>query len=179
MKKTQIRRLLPAVMQRTATPEGPLLATLDIMQTMHDSPEETLDNLDGYFDPRRTPDRFVPYLAGWVDLRVLLEISRAGASSTAVTLSTGLGRLRELTASAAKLSEWRGTRKGLQLFLQIATGITGFEIEEQVLCTDGSTRPFHIRIKGPAAALPHRPLVEKIIELEKPAYVTYELEFYT
>jgi hypothetical protein len=38
-------------------------------------------------------------------------------------------------------------------------------------------RPFHIRVVGPAEAAVYQPLVERIIELEKPAYVTYELQF--
>jgi len=177
MKQAQIKRLLPDVFQRTATPGSPLLAILDAMEAMHDLPESILANLDLIFDPRRAPDRFVSYLAGWVDLGVILEDARGGALSTTPSLSTGLGRLRELTASAARLSEWRGTRKGLQLFLETATGMNGFEIDEQVNGLDGKPKPFHLRVKAPKVLVPHRPLIEKIIEFEKPAYVTYELEF--
>ena len=50
-------------------------------------------------------------------------------------------------------------------------------IHEEVLDTNGRPRPFHVRIVAPAAALPHRALVERIIESEKPAHVTYDLEF--
>lgn len=176
MKTTQIKKLLPWVYQRTAKPGSPLLALLEVMHDLHAPIEETLGRLDSLFDPRRAPDTFVPYLAGWVDLGVLLDVSRSGQGS-AVTLSTGLGRLRELVASAARLSEWRGTRRGLQLFLEIATGSKGFIIDEQVAASEGEVKPFHLRVTAPAELLVHRSLIERIIELEKPAYVTYEVAF--
>jgi phage tail-like protein len=177
MKQSQIKRLLPFVFQRTAGPETPMLAVLEVMQAMHEPPESVLERIDSIFDPRRTPDEFVPYLAGWVDLGVLLDLSRSGTQSPTSSLSTGLGRLRELVASAATLSEWRGTRKGLQLFLEIATGERGFEINEHVIGENGSTRPFHVSITAPSSVSQHRSLIEKIIELEKPAFVTFELNF--
>ncbi len=176
MKTRQIKKLLPWVYQRTAKPGSPLLSLLEVMQDMHAPIEETLGHLDSMFDPRRTPDAFVPYLAGWVDLGVLLDVSRSGQSS-AVTLSTGLGRLRELVASAAMLSEWRGTKKGLQLFLETATGSKGFIIDEQVTGSDGKVQPFHLRVIAPRDLLAHCSLIQRIIELEKPAYVTYEMAF--
>jgi phage tail-like protein len=154
-----------------------MLSVLDVMEAMHEPPELVLEHMDSIFDPRRTPDQFVPYLAGWVDLGVLLDLSRSGAQSATSSLSTGLGRLRELVASAATLSEWRGTRKGLQLFLEIATGEKGFEINERVVGDNGSIRPFHVSVTAPSTVSQHRSLIEKIIELEKPAFVTFELKF--
>jgi hypothetical protein len=82
-----------------------------------------------------------------------------------------------LLAAAAYLSQWRGTARGLILFLEIATGTRGFEISEQIAGPDGRPQPFHIRIRAPEAVRLHRVLIERIIESEKPAYVTYELEF--
>ena len=38
-------------------------------------------------------------------------------------------------------------------------------------------RRFHIRIQAPADAAAHIALIERIVEQEKPAYVSYELEF--
>jgi phage tail-like protein len=177
VKKEQIKRLLPSVFQRTATAGSPLLAILDVMEAVHAPSESALENLPVTFDPYRTPDAFVAYLASWVDLEVLLDVPRGVQSPVAVSLSTGLGRLRELTAAALSLSQWRGTRRGLQLFLETATGMRGFEIEETVVGPDGKARPFHLRITAPGNLANHRSLVERIIELEKPAYVTHELQF--
>lgn len=177
MKKAQIKRLLPAVFQTAVRPGNPLFAILDVMEAMHAPVESALDHLDVTFDPHRAPDAFVPYLASWVDLEVLLDVPRAQGLTSAPSLSTGLGRLRELTAAAMTLSQWRGTRKGLCLFLETATGATGFEVEEQVLDSGGRARPFHLRITAPQELAEHRILIERIVELEKPAYVTYELRF--
>ena len=177
MKEAQIKRLLPSVFQRAAPAGSPLSAILQVMESMQEPAESVLAHLDCIFDPLRTPDEFVPYLASWVDLAVLMDIPRSASPSSTAFLSTGLGRLRELAAAAVTLSRWRGTRKGLCLFLETATGKQGFEINEHVTETDGTGRPFHLRITAPAELSEHQVLIERIVELEKPAYVTYELEF--
>jgi hypothetical protein len=92
-------------------------------------------------------------------------------------ISTGTGQLRELIAAAAYLSQWRGTAKGLKLFLETATGMSGFELVENVEDAGGDQPPFHIRILAPPEAQPHVALIERIVDQEKPAYVSYELEF--
>ncbi len=176
MKKEQIKRLLPLLFQRAVQPGNPLSAILDVMEMMHAPSESVLDQLDVNFNPYRAPDAFVPYLASWVDLEVLLDVPRSGGPSSSPSLSTGLGRLRELTRAAVTLSQWRGTRKGLCLFLETATGTKGFEVDERVV-VDGKVKPFHLRITVPGELAQHRMLIQRIVELEKPAYVTYELVF--
>lgn len=177
MKQAEIASLLPGIFQRTLQPNSVLAALLAIMEVMHAPSEDVLQNLDGFFDPYRTPDHFVAYLSGWVDLeRLLVESPEERAMTEVSPLPTGLGRLRELVAAAAYLSQWRGTRKGLQRFLETAIGIAGFEIDEQVT-VEGLPKPFHIRIRAPQGSAPFRVLIEHIIEQEKPAYVTYELVF--
>jgi phage tail-like protein len=173
MKATQIKRLLPAVFQAAAEGMTPLATILKIMEEMHAPTEAILDHIETYFDPYCTPDAFVPVLATWVDLESVLDQH----GETGASLSTGVGRLRELTAAAVLLSKWRGTRKGLSLFLETATGLKDFAINETVADSDGAVIPFHIHIAAPAAATTHRAVIERIIDLEKPAYVTYDLEF--
>jgi phage tail-like protein len=163
MKRNDIQQLLPGIFQRTLHEGGPLVALLEVMEGLHAPSEEALAGLPALFDPRRTPERFVPFLARWVDL--------------GVPVTTGLGRQRELVAAAVELSRWRGTARGLRLFLRTATGSDDFVIEEQVPGQDGRPRPFHLRVRAPAELAAHRAMVEAIIEREKPAYVTYELHF--
>lgn len=163
MKSAEILRLLPGVFQRTARPGSPLAALLSVMEALHAPSEGVLENLDALFDPRRAPERFVPFLARWVDLDL--------------PVTTGLGRLRELAAAGVELSRWRGTARGLLLFLSTATGRKDFEVDERVPGPNGLPRPFHIRVLAPGELAAHRPMLERIIELEKPAYVTYELHF--
>jgi len=163
MRRKEIERLLPGVMQRTLSHSPLLRAYLEAMAALHAPSERVLDGLATHFDPRRAPDAFVPFLAQWVDLTI--------------PVTTGLGRMREWVASAVELSQWRGTARGLLRYLEVATAATGFHIEERVPGPDGRPRPFHLRITAPAAVAAHQPMVERIIELEKPAYVTYELVF--
>jgi phage tail-like protein len=139
-----------------------------------------LSDIETTFDPRRTPDAFVPFLAHWVGLeRIFDERPNGMASSSApyVPMTSGLGPLRDLIATATHLSQWRGTKKGLRLFLEMATGIAGFDIDEHVIGADGEPRQFHIHIWAPEATRPHRPLIERIIAQEKPAHITYALDF--
>lgn len=179
MKQSEIERLLPAVFQRTNLPGQPLYALLATMEAMHTPSEAALSNLDAYFDPYRAPDAFVPFIAGWLDLERFLSLkpSKLDEATAQTLFPSGLGRLRELVASAAFLSKWRGTSRGLIRFLETATGITGFTIAEQVIDENNKVRPFHIKVTGPQEAEIYQPLVARIIDLEKPAYVTYELEF--
>jgi phage tail-like protein len=163
MRSSEIQRLLPGVFQRTVEPGRPLAALLEVMEALHAPSEAVLAELDALFDPYRAPDAFVPLLAYWVDLDL--------------RVTTGLGRTRELVAAAVEISRWRGTARGLRLFLQTATGLRDFALEENVPGPDGLPRPFHVSVRAPGSLTPHRALLERIIEREKPAYVTYELHF--
>src|SRR5262249_12267108 len=147
-----------------------LAAALEVMESLHAPSEQVLRQLDTFFDPLRTADRFVPLLACWVDLERLFEQSFSRGVAGVSPISTGLGRMRELVARAAELARWRGPVRSLKLFLETATGETGFLIEERP-----AGHPFHLCVRAREGSLPHRALIERIIEFEKPAYVTYEL----
>jgi phage tail-like protein len=177
MKRNEIERLLPTVIRRTMRRDNPLPAILEVMSVLHEPSERLLTGLDGVFNPFRTPDSFVPFLARWLDLDRIFDGTYSPASKGRSPISTGLDCLRALTAAASYLSQWRGTRKGLDHFLEIVTGTDEFTIEEQVVGTDGAPIPFHIRVIAPEAAQSHQALIERVIESEKPAYVTYELVF--
>lgn len=181
MKRDEIEHLLPAVFQRTTkfSEANPLNGLLDVMEALQAPSEAVLARLDAIFDPRRTTDELVPFLAYWADLTSLFDESPTSPEQFAFSrcsLASGLGRLRELIATAAYLSQWRGTKKGLLLFLQTATGMRDFEIEENV-GLDGKPRLFHIMIRSPKKSAQYSDLIKRIVELEKPAYVTYELSF--
>jgi phage tail-like protein len=180
MRSAEIERLLPSVFERTLREQSPLRALVRVMEALHEPSERILANLDATFDPRRAPEVFVPFLARWVDLERLLIEPGDGARARPVrpTISTGLGRLRELIAAAASLSKWRGTRRGLLSFLRAATGANAedFQIRENV-DRHGASRLFHIVVYAPAALEAHQALLRRIIDLEKPAYVTSELVF--
>ena len=172
MDRAEIAHLLPEVFRRTATPGSPLAALLEVMEVQHAPSEDVLKQLDRFFDPYRAPAYFLPFLARWVDLGWLLEPQASGGSERA--LSSGVGHLRELIASAMYLSRWKGTAQGLIGFLEAATGCSGFHIDEMPLGEDGRQRPFHMRVHVPEDAEPFRGLIRQIVDVEKPAYVTWE-----
>ncbi len=165
MTKEEIELLFPEVFQRTFRPGSPLLALVEAMVALQQPAEHSLRNLVSVFDPRRCPDSFVPFLATWADLTPIMPVT------------TGVGYLRQLIAKASELAQLRGTARGLLLFLETATGVTGFELQEQVPAPPEQPKPFHIRICAPAATATHRALIERIIDSEKPAHLTYELDF--
>lgn len=182
MKRSEIERLIPTVLRRTADPGNPLGTLLEVMEAHHAPVEEILSGLPLVFSPRSAPVSFVPLLATWVDLDWLW---RAPGRATlggdedgdrACSLSCGPGRIRDLVAAAAELSRWRGTARGLCSFLELATGIQGVRVDEQVSGSDGRHLSHHIRVRIPGKAS-HRALIERIVEEEKPAYVTFELSF--
>lgn len=159
MKSAQIAHLLPVVFRRALELSGPLAAVLGVMEAMHTPSEEALRDFDGTVNPYAAPERFVPYIASWVGLEPVLD-ERGGISS-------GTAHLRDLVAASSTLAKWRGTARGLVLFLEIATGLRGFTIDEP--------RPFHFVLTLPPGAAPHRELIERIVSTEKPAYVTADI----
>ena len=193
MRSAEIARLLPDVFQYAlrppdagvVEPDRRMAALLTVMESLHEPVEDVLDTLHEHLDPRLAPARFVPYLAGWVDLDWLLMAAPGQPITGPVPLATGMDRLRELVAAASYLARWRGTARGLLRFLDAATGMPGFGVEENVTVVETAdgprrrSRPFHIRVLAPPAAEPYRPLIERIVAAEKPAYVTYELAFAT
>ncbi|SRR5258707_1095710 len=175
MKQNEIAQLLPAIFQQTIQPETPLCTLLEVMAALPAPDEAVLDGLESFFNPYQAPDGFVPFLASWVDMEWILLENAAEFSALTPPLPSGMGRLRELVASATFLAQWRGTARGLLRFLEIACGIEGFSVEERVLGPDGRPRPFHIAVQVPPEAAPYQAMIKRIIESEKPAYVTYDL----
>jgi hypothetical protein len=166
MRRQTIERLLPSAYQRAATEGSVLGALLDAMETLHAPDEELLANVDALFAPYSALERFVPFLTRWVTLEYLVGVPRPGGE---VRLPLPAGRVRDLIANGAALAKLRGTPIGLQRFLQIATGATGFVIEEP------PDRPFHFVVRVPPAARPYLGVIRRIVEMEKPAAATFEV----
>jgi phage tail-like protein len=162
-RREQIEQLLPSVIRRTIAPGTPLRALTAVMADLYDPACEAAGALDTYFDPWRCPERFLPLLAAWMDLPL--------------PITTGARQLRELIAVAVGLHQIRGTRRALLAFLEAATGIRGFEIDEDVRDAAGRPRAFVVAVRAPEAARAHAAMIERLIESERPAQVQYELSF--
>jgi phage tail-like protein len=180
VKRETILRLMPVVFQRTAEDDSPLLGLLGVMEQLHEPSEEILRNLSAVFNPRSAPDRFLPYLSRWVNLDWLFEPMLEGWSGDReqhVPFPPGLASMRELVALSFRLNRESGTARGLLLFLRTATGSADFAIEENPPGPNGVPRPYHMLVRAPASAVPYRVMLQRIIEFEKPAYVTFDLVF--
>lgn len=122
-----------------------------------------------YFDPRVAPEQLLPWLAAWVDL----TLDERWPES----------RRRELIGSASVLYRWRGTRRALRDYLRIYLGPgpsiriveQGQEHREQ---GEAPLPPhtFRVIVEAPSLAEVDRALLERIIEFEKPAHTSYQLE---
>lgn len=172
MRAAEIERLLPDVIRRAIRPGTPLAALLAVMEQLHAPSEAVLADLPAVVDPLRTPDRFVPMLAGWVDLQRLDEVPGGGVDRD---------RMRLLVGMSARIGRRRGTLRGLLEVLTLATGYSGFRVDDQVPGVtasgrpDGPPRPFHIRVTVPPDAAEVLDLVRAIVAEEKPAHLTAEV----
>jgi hypothetical protein len=177
----RIAGLLPGVLRRARSParDDLLCALLGEMAELHLGRVQVLDELDAHFDPRRAPLESLLFLAYWVDLEPLIapdeppglgwlrredrgQVLQAG-------FPAGVERLRALVADAVSLTLQRGTSAGLARFLETATGVAGFAVAES------AGRPFHIQVVCPDGDASYRAFVSRIVEYQKPAYLTYEL----
>ena len=136
-----------------------------IFETIFEPISRTVANIPDYFDPNMAPSDVLPWLGSWLGL--LLDERWPDA------------RRRELIRSAADLYRWRGTRRGLEQFIRVYTGITP-EITEPTLSEISASRDlafrFTVRLTIPVGVEVDRDLLEQIIDLEKPAFAAGALE---
>ncbi len=145
--------------------------------------EQQIDHMWLYFDPRLTPADFLPWLASWLNL-VLDE-------------HWPEEKRRRLLRGAASLYRRRGTRRGLQEYLEIYTGVRPRIVEHRAknfrlgpdallgpgiaLGTGSEPHTFTVIMELPPEPDPERErerrrTIEAIIEAEKPAHTGYALE---
>lgn len=166
MKSDKIARLLPEIFQASVGRKGPLDGFLAAQEALHEPCERAIARFAEHLDPRTAPPPFVYMLARWTDLDYLLD-----GPTAAPYFAAGVGRLRELVAATARNGHERGTERALLRLLETATGCTGFRIE-----TDSGV-PFHFTIVAPFEARKFERLVGRLIEAEKPAFATCEVQF--
>ena len=178
MRPDRIARFLPEIYRATlGTKHGVLDGLLETMDALHGPSEQVLGELDGYIDPARTPDRFLPMLASWLDLAPYLDWTGGRRNFGEPRFTPGMDKLRLLVTRAADLNARRGTRAELEEFLSIATGTTEFAVEENPPDLQGMPRPFHLRVHAPDSAKRYDDLIARIVEGERPAYVTFEIVY--
>lgn len=142
---------------------------------------EEIERLHQLFDPRETPEEFLPWLAGWAALTLRPELSSK--------------RKRKLLAHIILLYRIRGTRKYLEelLMLCVDAVVTVSDTEMPALRVGvhstvdsdtylGGGAPYFFRVTLLAPQLSAREvqaqiqIAHAIIELSKPAHTSYELD---
>jgi len=138
--------------------------------------ENTVDNIKWYFDPLMTPQRFLPWLAAWLD--VVLDDSWPE------------GRRRMMVKMAAELYKWRGTKKGLTQYLEIYTGdevevteyIAGMKLDKKTklgkntqLGSSKGGHHFNVHVRIRKEEKIEIDKIKAIIDIEKPAHTIYTL----
>ncbi|OLP20173.1 phage tail protein [Leptolyngbya sp. 'hensonii'] len=149
---------------------------------------QTTDVMWAYLDPLTAPEAMLPFLAHWVNWPL--------------DPRWDLVQQRRLIRNALELYRWRGTRRGLRLFLHLYTGLPlddGIPREEDKhICIQeasfsafvigqarlgeeagiGQGRPYHfiVRLRPMVDGPPiEERFIRRLIEQEKPAFCTYEL----
>ena len=138
--------------------------------------ENTVDNLNLYFDPLLTPEPLLRWLSSWLNL--------------AIDTTWPIERHRELVKHCVELYRWRGTKRGLAEYLRIYTG-TVPEISEHVLGmrlsreaklgidtklgSSGTGHHFTVTLDLKEDEAISTDTVRAIIEAQKPAHTVYTL----
>ncbi|MEM8715157.1 MAG: phage tail protein [Cyanobacteria bacterium P01_A01_bin.3] len=162
---------------------GRLLA---IFEQAFEPSVQALNTMWAHLDPLTAPEALLPFLAHWV-----------GWSSDA---RWSIQQQRRLIRRAVEIYRWRGTRRGLRLYLHLYTGLPledasgrppTIDIQEQppgglslgegqlgFNAIIGGGRPFHftVTLRPPEDMPLDESLMRTIIEQEKPAFCTYDLE---
>ncbi|HEX6289754.1 MAG TPA: phage tail protein [Herpetosiphonaceae bacterium] len=140
-----------------------------IFEAINDPLERMIDQIPFYFDPRLTPESFLPWLASWVDL-VLNE-------------NWTVEQRRALIRAAPDLYRWRGTRRGLSEYIKLYAGVKPIIVEPHETEQNGEQEPlpphvFRVVLNVPDPDEIDRDIIEAIIESEKPAHTGYILEIH-
>ena len=118
--------------------------------------QQSIAHFDLFLDPTTAPETFFPWLNHW-----LAEITDEHWSSD---------RQRELLKNAAWLYRARGTVAGLRRYLEICTGF-----EPEIIENANGPHTFKVVLHTEGAPLDRR-MVERIIEINRPAHTSYILE---
>lgn len=178
-------RHLPGVFQDADEENADVLKRfLAIQQHVALQVEEKLEGIHAYFDPRETPEPFLPWLASWLAM--------------SLHESWTVQRRREVILRAAEMYRMRGTAAGLKLALSLFAEIDaeivefrwpypGFVIGRHSVIGHRSTiaRPvfetqcFVVKVPARRSALSREKLrtVHAVVEAEKPAHAHYALSF--
>lgn len=160
---------------------------LKIFEETFEPTVQAMDVLWAYLDPLTAPESLLPFLAYWV--------------AWPMDRRWNVNQQRLLIRQALELYRWRGTKRGLRLYLHLYTDLPldddipeesnkhiciqevsskGFVLSQTRLGQEsiiGGGRVFHfvVTLRSSPGCFIDEELVRNIIEREKPAFCTYQL----
>lgn len=164
--------------------------------------EELLGKVQGYFDPTVAPPQFIDWLASWVALELEQSsdwmqddfgLTRQTEDQLVPLDSARVTRNRKLIQDATTLYRTRGTKAGIEAYLNLYAGDIPVVLNELtdlfqvgVTSTVGSgamigERPHYFQVKvtvpapNPVILAQYKRSVRAIIDSEKPAHTFYDL----
>ncbi|GAA3812758.1 hypothetical protein GCM10022226_36810 [Sphaerisporangium flaviroseum] len=159
--------LLPAAMR-----DDLLGAFLAAFEKVFTGLEDTIEGLPGYLDPQRTPEEFLPWLAGWVALSLRADWPVATK--------------RDFINEVVPLYRERGTPAGLRKLLEIYVRPINGGRSGDVVVFDDFDEPAHyfqVRLTlnevDPVRLRALQETARAIIDSEKPAHTFYALKILT
>ncbi len=183
--RKSLLHFLPQVFQKAPAGGGPhfLREFLWIFDHIFADVGRHLDRVHTYFDPLEAPPEFLGWLASWVALSIDQDWPDA--------------KKRRLIQQAIGIYGFRGTVRGLKLFLSIFTGVEpkvmenrwpyrGFRVGEVRIGLDSIVLPPHnlahcFMVEVPAeftdASDETILKIHDIIRMEKPSHAAYYLSF--
>ena len=171
MEARRILHYLPENYQLAAADQhGLMWSMLRVMEALHEPVDRMLRSIDSYFDPFRAPDPFVLLQASWLGLDRYFDWSGGSPGVGEARYAAGTDQLRLLIAEFPELVRSRGTHRSLTRFLDVATGVRGFAVEDGAAAGGA----FHIVVHVPGAAAALIGLVSRIVAGERPAHATWE-----
>lgn len=178
-------RFLPQIYQVSSDENNAFLQNLLwIFQQIHDSVRTRIDDVHLLFRPADAPAEFLPWLAGWIALQ--LEDDWPDEKK------------RRWMRAAPALYHIRGTRKALELLLEIYIGVRprilenewpqgAFRVEVSSVIGESSTilppmnlnNCFVVELPLEAKNVSDEQIIRihRVIQAEKPAHTTYFLRF--
>lgn len=168
LERRDLVELLPEVMRLADLPGSPFAATLDAMHDLLAPTMARIETVDMWFDPLTAPPAALPLLATWLDLAVAAEVTVACHDDEAARDRA----LRRLVIAGHDLVRLRGTRQGLERLLRIVTSMDHFTLDD-----GAATAPFHLAVVAPQAVADRAGALRRLIEHERPVYVTWSLRF--
>lgn len=175
--------MLPEALHEGAAPQEPSSVSrlLKIVENLFGHFEANLDTISDYFDPLKTDNDFLPWMASWVSLVLRTDWTE--------------DQQRKVLAQIIPLYRKRGTKEGLEEYLRIYAG-PGVTIKDEIAPLQvgvsskvgvdtvvGGLPPYFFIVNvafdepAPDKLKQRGKAVEAVLVIEKPAHTFYKLNF--